>query len=379
VAAVMAVLAGTASAGPVPQGFVGVDIDGPLFAPDTSLDLNDQMNGMVANGVQSVRVAFNWAAAQPYSSWSKVPFDKRANFTVSEPRPTDFSTTDEVVGDAAMHGLTVLPTILYAPGWDAKRSPASFAIPRRAAPYAQYAAELVGRYGPNGSFWTENPQIPKLPIRMWQIWNEPNLSVYWPQPFARSYVGLLSAAHAAIKHADRGAKVVLGALTNRAWIAVDQIYKVRGARKLFDVASVNGFTATPADVITYLRLVRRALNRHHDRHKSLLATELSWPSSQGQSPEKADFDTTEAGQASNIAGLLPRLGRWRGRLGLAGFYYYTWIGQEYRGAQEFNFAGLLKLHAGQVTKKPALGAFSAGALALEQCRAKGATATSCLH
>jgi hypothetical protein len=367
------------AAAALPRGFVGVDADGPLVASDSPLDLSTQMGTMVASGVESVRVAFNWAAAQPYSSWSKVPDDQRGNFTLSEPRPTDFSATDEVVAAAAAHGLTVLPTILYAPRWDARHNGTNFSVPRRPAPYAQYASELVGRYGPHGSFWAENPQLRRLPIRMWQIWNEPNLPVYWPQPFARTYVPLLVAAHKAIKHADPGAKVVLGALTNVAWRGIAQIDKLTASRRAYEIAAVNGFTATPAKVITYLKLVRRAMRSHHARTKPLLATELSWPSSKGRSFQHADFDTTEAGQARNVAGLLPRLGRWRRRLRLSGFYYYTWIGPEFSGAPEFNFAGLLKLRGDQVTSKPALGAFRRAALSLEHCRAKGSTAHVCLH
>ena len=39
---------------------------------------------------------------------------------------------------------------------------------------------LVRRYGPRGSLWRERPgAAASLPIRSWQIWNEPNLRVYW--------------------------------------------------------------------------------------------------------------------------------------------------------------------------------------------------------
>ena len=99
------------------------------------------------------------------------------------------------------------------------------------------------------------------------------------------------------KHGKRGAKVVLGALTNVAWKSIGQIYRIGGARSLFDVASVNGFTQLPADVILYMRFTRNAMIHFKDGHKPLLATEVSWPSAQGKSRQKFDFDTTEAGQA----------------------------------------------------------------------------------
>jgi hypothetical protein len=91
-----------------------------------------------------------------------------------------------------------------------------------------------------------------------------------------------------------------------------------------------------------------------------------------------DFDTTQARQAHNIATLLPLIGQQRRSLGLSGFYYYTWMGDEVRGNPEFDFAGLLSFSNGTVTAKPALAAFRQSVLALEGCRSKGAVATSCI-
>jgi hypothetical protein len=218
-----------------------------------------------------------------------------------------------------------------------------------------------------------------MPIRMWQIWNEPNISNYWPQPFARTYVPLLRLAHQAIKRADPGAKVVLGALTNFAWRALGQIYLIAGARNGFDVVALNGFTKQPANVILYMQFMRHAMSRQHDGQKPLLATEVSWPSAQGQTSQHFDFNTTQAGQARDIATVLPLIGANRVALHLIGFYYYTWIGVEKRSAGAFSFAGLNRLNGDQVAAKPALSAFTRGALALEGCRAKGASATVCLH
>ncbi|HEX8976890.1 MAG TPA: hypothetical protein VF781_10285 [Solirubrobacteraceae bacterium] len=362
-------------------GFVGVDIDGPLLDPSNSLDLNQQMSSMVSNGVQSVRAAFNWAAAQPYASWSQVPADRRSQFVAGPAgRPISYAATDQIVGDAADHGLSVLPTLLYVPAWDAAGNRSGFKVPQRDAPYAEFAAAMVRRYGTRGSFWSMNPRIPKLPVSQWQVWNEPNIPAYWPQPFAQRYVALLRLASRAIRQADPGARVVLGALTNLAWHALGRIYAIRGARGLFDSVSVNGFTSTPANVILYLRLMRRAMNRYGDAAKPLIASELSWPSAIGQTTQHHDFNVTQSGQARNVAELLRLIGSWRGQLGLSAFYYYTWMGNEFRGAPAFSFSGLLRYTGrGRVQTKPALAAFRNGALWLEGCRAKGKTANRCLH
>jgi hypothetical protein len=363
----------------VPAGFVGVDVDGPVFGADDTINFDRQVGTMVANGVQSIRVAFNWAAAEPYENWSDVPAADRDEYTNVGGKPFRFTQTDGIVGAAAQHDVTVLPTVIYTPSWDAKdNKQGPLNTPKRTGPYGTYLTALIGRYGAHGSFWRANPQIRRLPIRSWQIWNEENLGYYWPQPFASGYVGLLRTAHAAIRKADPGAKVVLGALTNLAWKSIGQIYRIGGARNLFDVASVNGFTKLPADVILYLRFTRNAMIHFKDGHKPLLATEVSWPSSQGKSRQKFDFDTTEAGQARNIAALMPMIGASYQSLRLAGFYYYTWMGDEGDRSLAFDFAGLLRFDDNKVTVKPALAAFRRGVLALEHCKRKGSLASSCI-
>jgi hypothetical protein len=361
----------------VPAGFVGVDADGPLFDPTAHLNLDRQLDQMVADGVESVRTAFSWAAAQPYASWADVPAGQENEFTNVGGLPTDFAATDQLVGFAAQRGLSLLPTVLYSPAWDAKTNRHGLATPKSPAPYANFLTALVRRYGPRGSYWSSHPGIPRLAIRTWQIWNEPNLAYYWPQPFAPSYVTLLRAARVAIKRADPGAKIVLAALTNFAWRSIGQIYRLRGARNLFDIVAFNGFTKTPNNVIVYLRIMRNALMHLGDGQKPLLATEVSWPSAQGKSPQQFDFNTTEAGQARNIAAVLPMLGAMRTQLGLIGLYYYTWVGDETPHAMAFSFAGLWGLKRGALVAKPALSAFRQGALALEQCRQKAAVATRC--
>jgi hypothetical protein len=359
---------------PVPPGFVGVDLDGPPVSPGDNVDLASQFKLMVKSGVETVRVAFNWPVAQPFAPGTPAP----AGYVDIGGVPTNFSATDEIVGLAARSGITVLPTVLYVPGWDAKvNKDGGLHIPKRVKPYAAYITALIHRYGPHGSFWAGKSR--RQPIRAWQIWNEANLTYYWPQPFAKGYVALLRAAHNAIKQADPGAKVVLGALTNTAWKYLAQINHIHGARRLYDVISVNGFTKTPSGVLTYLQLVRRAANAEGEKQKPLLATELSWPSAKGKSPQHFDWNTTEKGQAKNISALLPLLAAHRKALNLAGFDYYTWMGAEYRHAPAFNFAGLLRYrNNGQIQAKPALAAYTKGVLALEGCRRKGSIATVCV-
>lgn len=372
-----------ASAAPaVPPGFVGVMADGPLY-PVTAqgVDLNAQFDRMVASGVESVRAVFDWSFAQPYKSWSQVPAADLNEFTDVAGVPTRFGEMDEIVAAAAAHGMTVLPVVLYTPGWAAGPHPSQdFAIPKGTQPYANFLGGLVDRYGPNGTFWQTHTLA--VPIRMWQIWNEPNISVFWwKHPYQRSYVKLLHAAHEAVKHRDPGAKIVLAGLPNFSWVQLQKILKVPGASRWFDVAAIHPYTKNPSGVITILKKARQALDQGGAANKELVADEISWPSSLGKTSHNVGFDfaTTERGQARKIAQMLPLLGANRRSLRLIGFYYYTWATVENPVGLAFTYAGLEKFDPSSemFTAKPALTAFTSAALTLEHCRQKGTLASTC--
>jgi hypothetical protein len=343
------------------------------------VDLPRQLDTMVASGVQSIRLTFDWARAQPYRTWNQVPKADKSKFVDVDGVPTRFDILDQIVGLAAERGLTLLPVILDAPAWDGVHFKSSIVdIPRKDAPYARFVGALVRRYGPTGTFWQDHS--PKVPIRMWQIWNEPNIIGFWPpQPFEPRYIGLLRATRAAIKAVDPGAKVVLAGLPNFSWLHVQKLYSL-GARNLFDVVAIHPYTKQPSGVITILQKNRQVMDAAGDRTKPIIADEVSWPSSLGKTFHNVglDFAVTEAGQARNLAKVLPMLARDRASLHLLGFYYYTWAGAERRNAQSFDFAGLLRFKKGRFTAKPAYYVFRRDALVLEGCRKKGPVATSCL-
>ena len=342
--------------------------DGPIF--NSKVDLGDQFARMHQSGVQTLRVAFDWDQAQPYARWSDVPAAQRTAFTSGPGHvPTDFQTTDAIVRLAARHHLALLPVVVLSPRWDG--SPKGRHVqPARDAPYGRYLQALVHRYGPRGSFWASHRSVPRLPITMWQVWNEPDFSYFWDSTahFARPYVALLRVAHRAIKQADPRAKVVLGSLTTDGWKDLRAIYRVHGARHLFDEVASNTYAPEPSGVVKALRDLRHVMNRNGDRQKSMIDTEVGWPSALGQGTEIFGIETTETGQARRLAALLPLLASNRKRLGLASFYYYTWLSSDqYGSVSPFAFSGLFGFNAasGSVHAKPAFKTFRRLALAME--------------
>lgn len=368
----------------VPLGFLGTMLGDPVF-PGMVSDprFTSQADLMVSSGVESLRVVFDWSAAQPYQHWSQIsPYDTGVYKSDGvDAVPTDFTTFDQLVGAAAQRHLSVLPVIVGAPAWDGQSFPGgAMDIPRGNSRYAAFCQALVRRYGPHGSFWAGFPYKP-YPITRWQIWNEPNVAAFWPpsQNFAPRYVGLLRAARQAIRRADPHASIVLAGLANYSWKGLEQIYAVPGARRQFDVVGLHPYTRTPQNVITILGLARRVMTVYGDGRKPMIADEISWPSSTGKTIHNNgyDFDTTEAGQARDIAQVLPLLAANRTRLGLAAVYYYTWAGLERRNYFSFDFSGLLRYAHGKFVRKPAFYAFRHAALALERCHVKGSVANVC--
>ena len=52
---------------------------------------------------------------------------------------------------------------------------------------AQFVKQAILRYGPRGTFWTENPTLPRKPLRTWQVWNEPNFKYFVAKPNPAEY------------------------------------------------------------------------------------------------------------------------------------------------------------------------------------------------
>ena len=289
----------------VPFGFFGTTVSSLLYDSRAVNDLllDQQVGVMAANGVESMRLIIDWRAIEPRR------------------RVYNFASIDRFVKTAALHNIRFLPNVTASPQWASQR-PGTVEYwrspPKSNADFAALMRQLVLRYGSNGSFWRENPTVRKLPIRQWQIWNEPTAPWYWSrQPFARSYTRLLKAAYRAIHRADRKAKVVVGPLVTARgdyppWIALRDLYRA-GAKRYYDVLSVHPFTNNPSSrvavrqTVEVVRRMRREMRRRGDGRKPVILTEVTWPAAQGKVPAGAvnRLATTEAGQIARMREVLP--------------------------------------------------------------------------
>lgn len=377
---VLAVTLGAAvqasAASPVPRGFVGVNIDG-LTAPGSPV--RSEFPIMVKSGVESVRVPFHWVDGQPYRRFEDVPPAQRLAFRDVRGVPTNYGRFDRLVRAAALRRIRVRPVLTVAPSWAAKYPGKQGSPPAGTARFAAYASALVERYGPRGSFWRENPWIPRVPIREWQLWNEPNLHLLWSDPdWGPGYVALVRAARVAIKRVDRRARIVLAGLVGRSWTDLRTVYRQPGARRLFDIMAIHPYTREPSGVLEIARRVRATMKRHGDRRKPLAITEFGWPSSRGRTMQFG-FETTKAGQAVRVARTLRLLGRARKRLRLSSVHLYTWLGEDQPSLASFAHAGLRSVTRSGVVSKPALASFRRAANTLKRCRGSRGHATRCAN
>jgi hypothetical protein len=350
--AVLLSTAGVASAKRLPYGFSGVVYSGPGYAPPYP-GIDADFARMRRAGVESVRLDVEWRLVEP--SRGQLRFDL----------------IDPMVRASARHRMDLLPMVWTTPQWASQRPDRSdFAIwsPVDPSDYGRFLQQLIGRYGPRGSFWAENPRLTKRPIRQWQIWNEPSARYWWQTPdYRRSYVALLRAAYTAVHAADRRAKVVMAGLASflsstsgelsTNWEDLRALYG-NGARRYFDVAAVHAFSYRLHDVVRTVQKFRAVMRQHGDRRKPIYATEVSWPviSSRLPAERRLGFEVSPRGQRKRLAAAYRRFGSDR-RLGVTRAYWYSWsssygIGSCNPEPGSFEFVGLVQRGCQQRAFKP---------------------------
>jgi hypothetical protein len=263
-----------------------------------------------------------------------------------EPAPGQFEWAglDATVAAAAAHGVRLMPVVSASPPWVA---PEQYDPPlgdgQRQA-WQEFLRELVRRYGPAGGFWLGQPS--RLPIRRWQIWNEPNYPVFWkPRPSPIDYVHLLRLSSTAIHGVDPKAMVVAAGLAPiehqpPPWKFLQSMYAVRGARRAFDAAALHPYTNTTAGLAYSVGSTRRVMAQAGDGAKPLFVTELG-VSSAGGTP----FDLGPEGQASFLESSLDKLAKQRRRWHIGGVFWFTWADStaENPSCPFCDYAGLLGL------------------------------------
>ena len=118
-------------------------------------------------------------------------------------------------------------------------------------------------------------------VKFWEIWNEPDSSVYWSnQDGMVSYCRLLKDTYKALKKIDPECKVLNGGLAN-GLASVNKLYD-NGAKDYFDILNIHIFES-PLNrgaikrVTAYPKLAYKVMQRHGDGNKKIWITETGCP------------------------------------------------------------------------------------------------------
>lgn len=312
-----------------PQGAPGAVSPGVIgISPQHQSDEED-FQLMEEAGVQSVRISLFWAQVE---SVPPLLGDR------------DWKSFDVDVALAARHEMQVLAVVGSSPRWIApeQRLEPFLGWQRRA--WASFLRAAVSRYGAGGSFWRENPDLPYLPVRLWELWNEQNIVTFGranPERFAP----VLRAGGRAIHATDPRATVILGGLFGRplqippnvsSGDFLSRLYRARHVKRYFDGVALHPYVADAAAMRPQIRNLRRIMRIHHDARTPLYITELGW----GSDSFESRWERGPQGQARELDQAFSMLSAHRRAWRIAGVWWFSWVDLD--GSCQFcDSAGLL--------------------------------------
>lgn len=152
-----------------------------LWEDDASLQRD--LDGMAATGARWLRIELHWDSIQ-----------------AAGPDSYRWAVHDRVVTQAAARGFRIVLMPLYTPAWARPAGTDIRTPPTDPQDFARFVRAAVRRYRAYG-------------VRHWELWNEPNLTLFWaPAPDAAAFTSLLCAGYGAAKAADPGATVISGGM-----------------------------------------------------------------------------------------------------------------------------------------------------------------------
>jgi len=291
----------------LPPGFVGISPQSAANGSDYRL--------MSEAGIESVRLPLYWFAVQAEGP------------DVSEP---DWDAFDHDVGLAAEHGMRVMPFVWGSPEWaahDLGDPPFRTAWQRWA--WSRFLRQAARRYGPDGYFWAENEDLPYLPIRRWEIWNEENIVTFAKDPDPVGFANLIRISGRVLHREDREAKVILGGFFGRplqippnvaSGDFLNRLYRARKVKRHFDGVALHPYVAQADAIRAQVENLRRVMRVHHDQRTPLYITELGWGSSSGPTRWERGLQ----GQANQLSRAFSMFSAERQRWRLGGVWWFTW-------------------------------------------------------
>jgi Beta-galactosidase len=277
-----------------------------------------QLAGMEKAGVTLVRTDALWFRLEP------------------APGRFDWTSADGIASALARHGIRWWPVMGYAPSWAAAVEGSLHAPPRDPADYGRFVGAFAARYGQGGAFWREHPELPALPIRDYELWNEPNGGFFWPpSPDPVAYAALFAAGAGALKAADPAGQAILGGMEpSRRWVPALLAARPQ-IRSEIDGVAVHPYGTSPAAVLRHVEALRVVLIDVGLPSVPVDVTEVGWETS----PATARWFATDEQRAHFIV----QTGRALARpaLGVGAYLPYAWTTAERDPANEDDWYGIV--------------------------------------
>lgn len=203
-----------------------------------------EMELLAGAGFRWVRMDFTWSA------------------TERECGVYDFSAYDRLAGHLEQHGIKALFILDYSNRLYETDSSVRTAAGREA--FARWAAAAAKRYQGRGY--------------LWEIWNEPNISFWKPEPNAADYSALANAASAAIRKAAPG-EAVIGPATSGIDLAFLEACFNNRTLDGWDAVSVHPYRqSAPETAVPEYGKLRQLIRRHApaDRQPPVLSGEWGY-------------------------------------------------------------------------------------------------------
>lgn len=295
-----------------------------------------------------------------YLRFPLLPGAHGTNGDPAEPQPW-FAFYDELIATAARKGVALLPWLEGGLDNTGPGNPPKTA--RQLNGFRDAARLAAKRWGPGGDFWRAHGcpgaacSLPYLPIRAWQIWNEPNRTQMWPRymdfyrapgaPYDptredREYVETVNAYREAVIRAQEGlrasdpqARIVLAGLAThrldpdgkdpmRRDEFVRLLLQGPNGNCVFDAAAIHFYDSagTPEQMVARAGDFRQALNAGGAADAQLWITEMGAADAY---PDRGAGDRrSQETQRDFVTKTIDLLARRRAELGLGPLMYFSW-------------------------------------------------------
>ncbi len=166
------------------------------------------------------------------------------------------------------YGITLVPYICYMPQWNSTGAKDTLFFwnypPKNYDEFGEFMYDLVNRYKP----W----------IKSWELWNEPDISIYW-QGTTEQFAKFVKIGSEAVHKADPTAIRVLGGLAHNPEFT-RQLFRDYGISPYVDVVNVHNYYETwshyPIEKITdYLNEISEII-RLYGNNQSMWMAEVGY-------------------------------------------------------------------------------------------------------